>query len=243
MTNGSKRFPSKSASIVAMKDAGINFKTVLDVGVQAATQELIETCGDAMHYLFEPVTDYNAVIKKNYANVKHELINVAVSNVVGFRVLELKSIGGASSVTHSNVGDQIDPESQVKNKIKTITIDDFCNRRTPVGPELLKIDVDGHEFEILEGVTSSTSVVDAIIIESSPRNIERFISIISPKGYFLWDICDFCYYRNVLAQIDLVFVHERWAKNPGLRPLHLGGPFVWGDWAPFKERLKERPAG
>ena len=78
-------------------------------------------------------------------------------------------------------------------------------------PYLLKIDVDGHELEILRGAQRSLRDASIVIVEASlanrrcPELMER-LELLLQSGFYLFDIVDPAYYAKLLHQVDLVFV-------------------------------------
>jgi hypothetical protein len=98
-----RRFPSKRNALLTLRKYGVEFGSIVDVGVQSSTKELVEVFPDKPHYLFEPVAEYAPLIAKNYAHINHKLFQVAASDKDGQGHLKLVSADGSGSVTHSQV--------------------------------------------------------------------------------------------------------------------------------------------
>ena len=73
---------------------------------------------------------------------------------------------------------------------------------------LLKIDVDGAEFDILEGSKTILNKIGFVIIESWTNRISDFIEFFNKHNFELFDIIDICYIRGKLSQVDLVFINK-----------------------------------
>ena len=224
------RRATKTDSLAALRNAGLNFSVVVDVGVQDGTPELLQSIPNAHHYLFEPVTDYNAKIRANYSNTRYSLVNLAVSSETSTAYLGRKGFEGAGEYSHAGIVARENEPGKGAILVSATTLDDFFSAKDVPAPCLLKVDVDGHEFEVLAGIDRTRDLFDCVIIECTLPRLLTMMGSLVEKGFFLWDVVDFCYYRSTLAQFDLVFLHQRHAMNAALLPLKLGGEFIWSDW-------------
>jgi hypothetical protein len=111
-------------------------------------------------------------------------------------------------------------------------LDDVLKSRNDSPPYLLKIDVDGVELQILNGATQTLKKCACVIIEC-PMSLDHRMffdraNFLNKSGFVLWDIVDFCYYKNELSQVDLVFVNSE-MKQKYFAPWHQGqfDPTKW----------------
>lgn len=218
-----------------LRQLGIEFGCILDVGLQVKTQELIDLFPDLKHYLFEPVTWYLPMIRLNYKDVDHGIINVAVSDRDGQGKLLIKKIGNSKGVTHSDVVTDDGPHHSNTSDIVDIELmrlSTLLSINSYPEPILLKIDVDGHEIAILNGLKGAEHMIGALVVEAGLSNFYERVHFLHSMGFVLWDICDFCYYKGCLIQFDLVFLSSEIAKKPQLRPL-THGAFDWTAWQSF----------
>lgn len=194
---------------------GVSF--VVDVGVQARTQPLIDVYGDAHHVLYEPALAFRAEIERNYAGIRYELRPVAVSDAPGRLFQHMLSKDGSGSVTHSYLKPDDVPDEPVRplyvgiEPVEVVTLDaDLADdaRFEPMNT-LLKIDVDGVDTQVLLGGRKFASSVALLAIEATVERIGERIGIAAELGFQLWDITSPAYYFEQLSQVDLFFVNRR----------------------------------
>ena len=68
------RGPLKSQALAVLKSRGVPVETILDIGVNTVTPELVAAFPDRHHVLFEPVEEYAEGIEHIYARVPHEWV-------------------------------------------------------------------------------------------------------------------------------------------------------------------------
>ena len=73
---------------------------------------------------------------------------------------------------------------------------------------LLKLDVDGTELKVLEGMGKKLQKASVIVVETTFTTIFQRANYIAERGFALVDIVDIVYYGNSLYQCDLVFVRR-----------------------------------
>jgi FkbM family methyltransferase len=223
------RYPTMQDSLNVLLDAGVPVNTVLDVGILTGTAPLIETLPKVPHHLFEPVDLHFDQINKNYRNIESKLHHVALSDEDGEIYLARRAIHRDGRITHSEIvnrpvttadfPDLVDCKSVPRRRLDSIATEedwpDNC---------LLKVDVDGHEIEVLAGAEDTLRKTSIAIIEaplnrvSLPHFFARSEHMRS-RGFYLMDIVDLAYYDGVLWQVDLVFVREDIVQNTyKLRP-------------------------
>jgi FkbM family methyltransferase len=235
-----KRFPSKTNSLRALKRLGVEFGTVLDVGVHEQTPELRLEFPQLRHLLFEPASEFFPKIQENYAGTNYELIPAAVSNTDGDGRLKKVSIDGGD-VSHSSL---VWGDMDADVTVETIRLDTFLKARNEPKPYLLKVDVDGFELPILEGAEGIWDDISCIIVEATQTTFLQRMEFIVSRGFQLFDIIDTCYYYGVFSQSDLVFVSQKVVdKLPRLRPWETE-PFTWDQWEPVAglENLVNNPS-
>jgi len=111
---------------------------------------------------------------------------------------------------------------------------------------LLKIDVDGHELPILEGATETLKQCSIVVVEAPvqrsplPHLISR-ANYLLEAGFFLVDVVDLAYYRGLLSQVDLIFVHSDIVHDlDTLRPWETSA-FDRTQWYPYSHSIEGKP--
>lgn len=240
------RFPTKLNSLSHLKlFLNHEINTIIDVGILTSTLELIRVFKDQKHVLIEPLEEYHNTIEKNYsdASIDYTLLKLAASNQSGDQQLQKKNHLPALGQKHGGVtaSDLVFSDTQTSETLTTVTVntETLDNiKKNSEGPFLIKIDVDGAEFEILEGL-SDVADVFVIVVESWLPRISKFQAVLEAKGFSLYDITDLCYMRGQLSQVDLVFVNRALFNNdryPEISPRAFGHtPAVPGNYVGFKE--------
>jgi FkbM family methyltransferase len=210
-------------------------RSILDVGVSEDTPSLRVAFPGLQHYLFEPVAAHFPTIKKNYAAVRHILHPVAVSNEDGEAFLNTFSItNDTGKITHSSVSDRAEDASDPtlvgsvrieKRKLDTLT------RGLIDAPFLLKVDVDGHDLQVLQGAEQTLQKCAAVMIEAPLWQIAERLKYLTDRGFQLFDIVDLSYYKGAMWQVDLMFLSVTvMDTNERLRPLRSGVQLDPAQW-------------
>lgn len=206
---------TKLASLEILKRAGVEISTILDVGVQHGTPDLMTAFPNTPHVLFEPVAEYAARIAENYKAIPHQLHAVAVSDVTGEGNLQTLSVREGGGITHAVLGAQGRP-------VQVVRLDKIVPETGCAAPFLLKIDVEGVDIpgRILDGASGIMDQVSIVICEMVGSRFIDLASRIARHDFVLWDIVEACYYDDVFWQCDAVFVRRRDLQaNPALRPM------------------------
>lgn len=207
-------------SLSLLKRLNVPIHSIIDVGVQHATDSLVDLFPDKHHYLFEPVAEYFPHIRENYREISHDLIEAAVSDFDGEVSLTTEKKTRGDEISHSYITQSV---SEASRQIQSVRLDSYFENRGQAGPFLLKVDVEGADVpsRILRGAEQILSQSSIVMIEMT---VDKFIErarIIDDAGFDIWDICDLCYYGECLWQVDCIFVRKD-IKNklPSLKPMH-----------------------
>jgi|694.fasta_scaffold00840_57 FkbM family methyltransferase len=130
------------------------------------------------------------------------LPRLAVSDTSG-----IKSINISGNSVSSSLNDMLDVHLQVQpdsryiqaEQVEADTFENiyslFSNETIPIGPCLLKIDTQGHEFNVLQGCGETLQKLSAILLELSPesmysneKSMQFLIEWLNERGFKLWDI-------------------------------------------------------
>lgn len=199
------RGPSKNQAFDVLRKRQIPVSTVLDVGVQRGTPELMRAYLDVHHILFEPVAEFHDGIRSNYRNLSYTLVDAAVADKTGEATLEVRKTMTATEVSHSSVvagaasGDN-------RRTIQSITLDSYLEQNPLPKPYLLKIDVDGNELAILSGATNTLKDCSIVVIETPKSEFTKRIAYLEERGFVLFDLVEPCYYDDSFWQCDAILL-------------------------------------
>lgn len=187
--------------------------------------------------VFEANPRLAAVLRSVFKNAT--VRSEAVSDTKGVTKLQIPLVDGASVDGLASLEQQSDQSVQLV-EVKTITLDEFTN--TDVG--FLKIDVEGHELNVLKGARSMlTTQRPTVLVEAEERHrkgtivdLFKFFDDIDYIGVFVFgtDILpisefryemqdptfDFSEYRRqdaVFANNFIFFPRERWTAESRLK--------------------------
>jgi FkbM family methyltransferase len=220
------RNPVKLEALKKLRAMNVPVGSVIDVGVNAATAELIEAYGDRRHLLIEPIAEWNERIKINYQGrvPAFEVLNVAVSDSDGVAQMKLASVIPGTPISHSNIVRGKAGGGDVR-EVPAARLSTLVAERTLPKPYLLKIDVDGAEMLVLEGARDMLADCSIVVIEVKPENLFERGGFLDKAGFELFDIVDPCYYDDRFRQADLVFLNRKLIKelslNVRLRPFDI----------------------
>ena len=113
---------------------------VFDIGAQYGDFSLLwEKRNHAIVYAFEALPENYAEMQRDFAINKS-----STHSILGF-------IGNGNPIEFENTGTMATKKESINPKISTMRIDDFVNN-SKVIPSFVKIDVEGFEYEVLEGM-------------------------------------------------------------------------------------------
>lgn len=119
-------------------------------------------------YCFEPVSTTFDKLARRFANrAKVSVFNVAVSDATGFGTIQVASTSTMSTL-HAYEGVRADSSTQIlrQERVTTAPLDQFSFSAEP-GVRFLKVDVQGHELEVLRGATNVLEACDLVQLELS----------------------------------------------------------------------------
>jgi FkbM family methyltransferase len=225
------RAPDKIQSIKVLRSRNIPIETIIDVGVQCGTSELVTAFPDKPHLLFEPVREYTAQIHNNYKNINYTLVEAAVSDKEGDATLQTVTTDGGGTITHSGIiiSGPVDYNLVDKRVVPTVTLDRYLLRHPQKPPYLVKLDVDGFELQIMQGAIDTLQKTSVVIVETMKYDLTERISFLEAHGFEIFDLVDLCYYDQRLWQCDAVLL-----KKPlGIQYFSIPQEFSPAKWEAF----------
>lgn len=128
--------------------------------------------GDCKLYCFEPSRHAFAVLSQ--AVERAELMNIALGDKPGRLLLHYHAPGsGLASLTRRRL-DHFGISQSMSEQVEVDTVDRVCERRGVDAIDLLKIDVEGHELDVLKGASGMLSrrAIGAVQFEFGGCNID-----------------------------------------------------------------------
>lgn len=202
--------PSRQAFFDALSRSGLAPRTVLDIGVGRGTPWLYAAFPDARYYLIEPTREALVHARRWAERLKAEVIGVAVGAEDGVAVIDVPDdLGGATLLRHVGGGNGRRYEVPLR-RLDSLALD-------IVRPCLCKIDVQGAELAVLDGMRRRIHDIDFVIIEASTLatlvdgpEVMDVMRRLEGYGFVLHDVLALLRrpLDGSLAQLDLAFVRH-----------------------------------
>jgi FkbM family methyltransferase len=188
---------------------GLAPRTVFDIGVAAGTAWLYEAFPEARYVLVDPTRESLPHMQRWAEKLEAEILNVALGAEDG-----TASIRVAENIERSGLLEEAEPLAvTAQYEVPVRRFDSMIGAFER--PALCKIDAQGAEIRVLQGMGRHLQAIDAYIIETSLLSpfrggpeIFEVMRLMHEHGYVLHDITG-NYRRHLdlaLAQIDAAFV-------------------------------------
>ena len=171
--------------------------TAIEVGghIGYITMYLASLVGkDGRVVVFEPGSNNLDYIKANVGSLENvDLIEKAVSDEDGVARFHEESLTGQNNslmgdynvFEKNRAGAYSDVEYQAR-EVPTVKLDNFVNERE-LAPTLIKIDVEGAEFKVLEGARETLAKYRPAVVVEVTNQREEACGLLSELGYVLYD--------------------------------------------------------
>jgi FkbM family methyltransferase len=168
-------FFSPDSEIMSTKLPSLHPKVIYDLGANVGVSSLFfaSLYPQATVYGFEPLPENFEVCLLNYRGIRNssQVFPWAVGSKSGLATFDCKndSRGGRLESTHQ------DPnlETVAQIQVKIISVTDLIEKEGLPPPDLLKIDVEGAEYDVLEGLAGYADSVRSIYLETHGDNLRR----------------------------------------------------------------------
>lgn len=162
--------------------------TCLDIGSCHGSYARILSNYSKKVYSFEPEKSNFEYLTKVINQNNIILKKLAISNKVGSNFLYIPTLKGKKNTAMSNLIGNIKKENLKFQKIKTVTLDYFFKNKKMKNLDLIKIDVEGAEYKVIEGGKKIiNSFKPTMIIEIMKQNYstkKNIFKLLKKKGYF-----------------------------------------------------------
>ena len=212
----------------------VNFeaKWILDIGANVGDVALaaLNSYPDSHVICFEPVKETYEILlnkMKDFTKRSH-FYNLALSDKNDVGLINITNYHGANSISgqarlHKDVNPHV---REVGNqKISMVRLDDFYTNFPHKKIDIMKIDVEGHELNVLNGgISFISNNVDIVIIEVSLMRDESvdkqalfdIFAFFNKIGFVLVNAIDLNYVENKpiqLAQMDCIFRNKKYLPS------------------------------
>ena len=163
-----------------LKKNKFKVNTFFDIGAHLGnyTDLILEINDSCRIFMFEPQTEIFKKIKDKYKGQKKiNTFNYAISNKNGFRKFFVNKhdlTSTFSKYNHKNAylnfkaklfNSSLKEMTILENYTKTMTLKRFINEKKLNEIDLVKIDTEGHELEVINGIGSKITNIKCLIIE------------------------------------------------------------------------------
>ena len=171
-----------------LKKSKLPINCFVDVGSHKGTYTdlIIKNFNCNKIYMFEPQIKIFNYIKKKYYKIKFlKIFHIAASNVDGYKDLYLNHHDLTASFTELNQNSlylkfkailfqtALSKMYFMKSKVKTIKLENFIKKNYIKKIDLIKIDTEGHELEVLQGLRTEIKKIKLILIEFHNNKIYK----------------------------------------------------------------------
>jgi FkbM family methyltransferase len=200
------------AGVNTLKERGFHPRTVFDFGVAEGTPALYEAFPDAHFVLVDPTKQSLPCMERIAGRLDAQIFNIALGDRDGEMEIEarLDDINGAT--LFKEIG-PLGPTHRYRVPMRRF---DGLFRNFP-RPALCKIDVQGAELMLLQGMGARIAEIDVFIVEMSviatiedAPEAHEVIDFMRHSGFVIFDVLGVNRrpLDNALAQLDLLFVKE-----------------------------------
>lgn len=183
--------PNVTYWIEKLSEGGI----FLDVGANIGYCSLVASKKYSKIYAFEPILENYNLLEKSLEDNNIQIVEVIKKCVGNSESLELTAfvdnMGGTRNVENTKKQNVSHMNVHSKNMYEVIKLDNFTDCIGNI--DLMKVDVEGHELEVLEGFAKNITKCKNILLELSPCSLPKetcieILNTLKNSGYFLYDI-------------------------------------------------------
>ncbi|MDZ4685101.1 MAG: FkbM family methyltransferase [Planctomycetaceae bacterium] len=207
---------------------------IFDVGANVGkySQAALKIFGDQCRiHAFEPATATADQYAANLgADPQVALHRLALSDAAGIAKLYFESEGSPVATLNPESLDGMYGQSSRIEEVQTATLDDLCTRQGIDRIHLLKMDAEGHEFQILKGAGELLAAgrIDGIQWEFAYNNVysrvffRDFFELLSPQYHLFRLVKDGIYPLSNAYSYEVFRTVNFYARLKSLPPLTVG---------------------
>jgi len=146
----------------------------LDIGANVGnwTSEMIKASPGSLVCAFEPSSAAFGLLAERFSREQNvRLAKAAVGKEAGKRLLWFDQAGsGLASLTKRKL-DHFNIEFNLSEEVEVVTVDQWCEQNG-IEPVIIKIDVEGHEMDVLAGAEKTLAHTSVVQFEFGGCNID-----------------------------------------------------------------------
>ena len=195
-----------------MKEIGFRPQTIFDVGVATGTTGLYKVFRDVRYVLVDPLTESEPFMKEICARV-HGASYVLAAAGAKPGVQDFAVHPGLSGSGALLKGDY------PRRTVPAVTLDQLVDEQGLPGPFLVKIDVQGAELDVLEGLQRHADKAEVVLLETSlwadrkkhGATFAQIVAYMDRRDMVLYDVATIGYRPRdgAIAEMDLVFCQRK----------------------------------
>lgn len=199
------------------KSAGLELKTVIDVGAATAAFTLAchQVFPDARYLLVEPLEENRAALEaaKNKIPGLEYVISAAGEAPGEVTIHVHEDLVGSSLYLEDEDSDV----NGVPRKVAVVALEPLARERGLEGPFLIKVDVQGAELDVLRGAERVLAEAEYVLLEVSLFEFFRggpqvcdVIAFMKERGFVPYDVAGVQYrpLDGAMSQLDVAFAKE-----------------------------------
>ena len=197
-------------SLERLRDNGFSPATIFDIGVATGTTGLYKVFPGVDYMLVDPLEESEPFMQSICARVPLARYVVAAA---------MDQPGEVSIAVHpglSGSGALLKGEFPHRS-VKAVTLDQLIEEHQLKGPFLVKIDVQGSELQVLDGLKAHLGQAEVIVLEASlwadrkkwgAPTFADVVQYMARRRFVLYDLASIGYRQRdrAIAEMDLVFI-------------------------------------
>jgi FkbM family methyltransferase len=206
--------PSLHWSLQNLKKKGFNPKNVVDIGAYEGewTKDFLEVYPNANILMIEAQQKKESIlklVKENNSNVDYTIELVSSDDNLEVNFFENET---ASHIDFNN-----NQDSRLSNILKTKSLETILSQKNFSFPSFLKLDVQGHEMEVLKGCLNVLKTVEICLLEVTLIKLGEkdvlftdLMNFMDLQGFQVYDITQFMRrpFDKAMYQMDVLFIKK-----------------------------------
>jgi FkbM family methyltransferase len=167
----------------------------LDVGSNIGYCSLVASKKYAKIYSFEPIPENYILLERSLQDNNIQNVEIIKKCVGNSESLELTAfadnMGGTRNIQNTQKQNVSHMKVQSSRVYEVVTLDSFTENIESI--DLMKVDVEGHELQVLQGFSKNITKCKNILLELSPCSLPvetciEILNVLKTAGYTIYDI-------------------------------------------------------